>query len=443
MNRAEDSTRRSTAANATADGADPPPRGRPLVPSAALRLRRPTLFTPAFLRLVSVTFLAFFAGFQLFPAMPFRLLELGAGRAGAGLFLAVYTWASALSAPFTGALADRFGRPRMLVFAAVAFTAFSALYGVVTSIPLLLAVAALHGVFWSGMLSASGALAIEAIPIARRTEGLGYAGLAPTAAVAVAPAVGLAIYRLGWWALAAELVALSLVLVLLARRVRETAPAADAAVERTVAPAEASPAAQHVAGARGWVRGLGTTVSWRVIAVASTIYLMALGYGGVQSYAALLAIERGVRPASLFFTAFALTVVASRILVGRIADRRGPLLLLFPALLLAPAGYALLAFAHSAASTLVAAMVFALGFGTAYPTFLTWVLARTDARRRGATFGSVLFALDTAIGSGSLLVGWVGARADLGTAFLAAAGAAALALPAFLATRRLLPVPAG
>jgi MFS family permease len=324
---------------------------------------------------------------------------------------------------------------------------------VVTSIPLLLAVAALHGVFWSGMLSASGALAIEAIPIARRTEGIGYAGLAPTAAVAVAPAVGLAIYRLGWWALAAELVALSLVLVLLARRVRETAPAADAAVERATAAtpaargeaatAEASTGEPRAAGARGWIRRLGTTVSWRVIAVASTIYLMALGYGGVQSYAALLAIERGVRPASLFFTAFALTVVASRIVVGRIADRRGPLVLLLPALLLAPTGYALLAFARSAASTLVAAMVFALGFGTAYPTFLTWVLARTDARRRGATFGSVLFALDTAIGSGSLLVGWVGARAGLGTAFLAAAGAAALALPAFLATRRLLPARAG
>ena len=409
-----------------------------------MRLRRPTLFTPAFLRLVSVTFLAFFAGFQLFPAMPFRLLELGAGRAGAGLFLTVYTWASALSAPFTGALADRFGRPRMLVFAAVAFTAFSALYGVVTSIPLLLAVAALHGVFWSGMLSASGALAIEAIPIERRTEGLGYAGLAPTAAVAVAPAVGLAIYRLGWWALAAELVALSLVLVLLARRVRETAPAArdaagsavpQAAAARGAGESEEAPAAAP----RGWLRRLGTAVSWRVIAVASTIYLMALGYGGVQSYAALLALERGVRPASLFFTAFALTVVASRILIGRVADRRGPLVLLFPALLLAPAGYALLAVAHSAAATLGAAVVFALGFGTAYPTFLTWVLARTDPRRRGATFGSVLFALDTAIGSGSLLVGWVGARAGLGAAFLAAAGAATLALPAFLATRRLLP----
>ena len=402
-----------------------------------MRARRPTLFTGPFLRLVSFTFLAFFAGFQLFPAMPFRLLELGSSRAEAGLFLAVYTWASALSAPFTGALADRFGRPRMLLFAAAAFAAFSALYGVVTAIGPLLAIAALHGVFWSGMLAASGALAVEAIPASRRTEGLGYAGLAPTAAVAVAPAVGLSVYRLGWWALAAELVALSLVLILLARRVRETAPAPPGTAG--VVPPEAAASSTGPAPPRGLARRLGAAVSWRVIAVASTIYLMALGYGGVQSYAALLAIERGVRPASLFFTAFALTVIASRVLVGPIADRRGPLVLLVPALLVAPVGYAMLAAARTAAATLAAAIVFAIGFGTAYPAFMTWVLGRTDARRRGATFGSVLLALDTAIGTGSLLVGRVGERAGLGTAFLVAAGAAALALPAFLGTRRLLP----
>jgi MFS family permease len=391
-----------------------------------LRHRGPTLFTTDFLRLLAFSFLAFFAGFQLFPAMPFRLLALGAGRGDAGLFLTVYTWASALSAPLTGTLADRFGRRRMLRVAAWAFLGFGALYGVVTSIPLLLGVAALHGVFWSGMLAASGALAIDAIPVARRTEGLGYAGIAPTAAVAVAPAVGLAVYRIGWWALAAELVGLALVLVLLARRVRESAAPAD--------PLRLGPSWRL-----GGLRRLGGAVSWRVIVVALTIFLMALGYGGVQSYAALLALERGVRPASLFFTAFALAVIASRVLVAPIADRRGPMTLLVPALLLVPAGYALLAGARSAPATATAAIVFAAGFGTAYPAFMTWVLARTDPGRRGATFGSVLFALDTAIGTGSLLVGRVGARAGLGTAFLVASAASALALPTFLATRRLLP----
>ena len=60
-------------------------------------------------------FAVFLAAFQLFPTIPFHLLSLGAGRAGAGLFLTVYTWASALSAPFTGAIADRLGKRRAAV----------------------------------------------------------------------------------------------------------------------------------------------------------------------------------------------------------------------------------------------------------------------------------------------------------------------------------------
>src|ERR1044072_3195768 len=155
------------------------------------------LFTWPFLRLCIFAFLAFMAAFQLLPTIPFRLIELGTTRAGAGLFLTVYTWASALSAPFTRTLADHSARRRTLVFAAAAFAVFSVLYGVVRALPLLLAVACLHGFFWSGMLAAAGALIADTIPVARRTEGIGYYGMSATAAVAVAPAIGLAVFHPG------------------------------------------------------------------------------------------------------------------------------------------------------------------------------------------------------------------------------------------------------
>ena len=388
---------------------------------------REPLLTWPFLRLCLFSFLAFFAAFQLFPTIPFRLLELGSGRAAAGLFLTVYTWASALSAPFTGALADRFGRRRMLVVAAAAFALFSVLYGLVQSLPLLLAVGCLHGFFWSGMLSACGALIADAVPVSRRTEGIGYYGMSATAAVAVAPALGLAVYRSGWRALMLELAALAVLLLVMASRVRDGG----------------RPAAAAAAGEAGAAPGprWHEAVSWRVVVSASGLFLVALGYGGITSYAALFAGERGIRPRSLFFTIFALTVLVTRVLLPPLADRHGVQRLLVPSLLLVPPGLALLAVAHSRATLAAAAIVFATGFGGAYPSFMTWVLARTDPRHRAATFGSVLLAFDTAIGTGSLLVGHVGEIAGLGAAFLALAATSALAVPAFLLTRRLLPAP--
>jgi len=387
---------------------------------------REPLLTWPFLRICLCAFIAFIAAFQLFPTIPFRLIDLGASRAQAGLFLTVYTWASALSAPFTGALADRFGRRRMLVVAAAAFALFSVLYGVVTPIPLLLVVACLHGFFWSGMLSATGALITDVIPLARRTEGIGYYGMAATAAVAVAPAIGLALYHHGWGALMLELAALALVLVVMATFVRERSGAA-------------APAAAGGETSRPRLR---EAIDWRVVGSASGLFLVALPYGGITSYAALFADERGIHPRSLFYTVFAVTVLVTRVVVPRLADLRSPQRLLVQSLLLVPPGLALFGLAHTRAALVVASLVFATGFGGAYPTFMTWVLARTDPRHRAATFGSVLLAFDTGIGAGSMVVGQLGESIGLGGAFLALAGVSALAVPAFVATRRLLPLPA-
>ncbi|HXT49392.1 MAG TPA: MFS transporter [Thermoanaerobaculia bacterium] len=377
---------------------------------------REPLLTWPFLRLCLFSFLAFIAAFQLFPTIPFHLIELGVSRARAGTFLTVYTWASAISAPFMGAIADRFGRRRMLLLSAIAFSLFSVLYGLVTQPALLLAVACLHGFFWSGMLSATGALITDVIPPARRTEGIGYYGISATASVAVAPAIGLAVYRHGWLALMIELAALALLLAVMALFVRETGARAR----------EAAP--------------LHEAISWRVVASASGLFLVAASYGAITSYAALLAADRGVSPRSLFFTVFALTVIATRIVLPHLVDRGGrPERLLMGSLLLVPPGLLLLGLAHTRGATVVAAIVFATGFGSAYPTFMSWVLARTDARHRAATFGSVLLAFDTAIGLGSLVVGRLGERLGLGGAFLVLAALSTLAVPSFLFTRRLLP----
>lgn len=395
---------------------------------------REPLFTWPFLRLCLFAFLAFLAAFQLFPTIPFHLIDLGTSRAQAGLFLTVYTWASALSAPFTGFVADRFGRRRMLIVAAASFALFSVLYGLVQPLPLLLVIGCLHGFFWSGMLSASGALIIEVIPLARRAEGIGYYGIAATAAVAVAPAIGLAVYRHGWLALMLELAAMAVVLLVMATFVRDT----DAGPSQA-APPNAEQAAETAPPAHAPFH---QAISWRVVASASGLFLVALPYGAITSYVALLAEERHLTPRSLFFTVFALTVLVTRIVLPRLADRGGrPEVWLVAGLLLVPPGLALLGVAHTRAALVVAAIVFSTGFGSAYPTFMTWVLARSDPRYRAATFGSVLLAFDTAIGCGSLLVGRLGEVVGLGGAFLVLAGVSALAVPAFLVTRRLLPAP--
>src|SRR3954469_18197929 len=133
------------------------------------------------------TFTVFLSEFQLLPAAPFRIIEMGGTTFASGLFLGLLTYASAFSAPFTGSIADRIGRRRTLLVASAVSTACAIGYALAPDYRLLLVLVVIHGVFWSGLLSASSAYLTSLLPERRRAEGIGYWGLASIAAVAVAP----------------------------------------------------------------------------------------------------------------------------------------------------------------------------------------------------------------------------------------------------------------
>lgn len=369
------------------------------------------LFTTAFVAMCGFSFVVFLSAFQLFPTAPFRIIDLGGTKATAGLFLGFLTYASALSAPLTGALADRVGARFTLIVCSSALTLLAGAYGLRASAGAMLGLAFVHGVFWSGLLSASGAYALALMPPSRRAEGLSYWGLAPTLAIAVAPTVGLAIYRYGWLALCASVGALNLAMAVIAWR---------------LPPDVRDASGEHVTGARHRWRD---AVEWRVTVAAITLFLCAFGYGGVTSFVALFTESRGISPRGLFFTVFAATIILTRPFVGRLADRIGAVRILVPCLVLASAGYALIALGGGRAWLVLSAVVFGAGFGSTYSVFLAYVMTHVDASRRAAAFGGVLAAVDTGIGSGSMSLGWLIDRAGFSTAYGVASVVAMASIP--------------
>jgi MFS family permease len=372
------------------------------------------LFTPRFVSLWLFQFGTFFSAFQLLPVIPLRILELGGSKGAAGLFLAVYTFASAFAAPVMGTIADHVGRRRMLVIASILFVGFSLAYGVVPWLPLVLIIAIAHGALWSSILSSASAIMTDFIPVSRRTEGLGYWGLAPTAAIAIAPAVGMAVHRFGWFALCAEIAVLSALMAVWAARL----PGGEQRKAKTSLPGPAEL----------W--------DFRVLKTALSFSVISFGYGGITSYVAILSRERGIHPESLFFTVFATSVVVVRIVTARVGDRHGPKVLLYPAFVSIPLAFALLAAAQTRTQMIAAAILWGIGLGASFPAFMTFIVTNTDERFRGRTFGSVILAFDTGIGLGSIVIGAIGARWSLGTAFAVAAGLSCLAIPIFVSTSR-------
>jgi MFS family permease len=372
------------------------------------------LFTPRFFVMCGFTFTVFLSVFQLLPTAPFHILDLGGSTFASGLFLGFLTYASAWSAPLTGAIADRIGRRRTLLIASGVICLCTVAYGTLTDFRWMLAVVVVHGIFWSGLLSASAAYLTNMVPPRRRAEGIAYWGLSSVAAIAVAPPIAFWIFRRGWLWICVTCGALNMLMGVIAWTLHD--PPSAARHEHS------SP----------------RLLEWRVLVLALSLFLYSYGYGAITTFSAVYADAIGVRPKSLYLTMLAIVILLTRPLSGPMADRVGYRRVFLPSLVLIAAGLALLAARGSRASFVASAIVFGAGFGTAYPVFVAYVMRDIDDRRRGAAFGAILAAFDTGIGTGSTATGWLIQRFGFPTAFGTAAALAAISLPYFwLVDRRL------
>lgn len=374
------------------------------------------LFTPRFFVMCGFTFTVFLSAFQLLPTAPFRIRDLGGSTFASGLFLGLLTYASAFSAPFTGAIADRVGRRRTLLIASVVIACCSIGYAATSSYRVMLVLVVIHGVLWSGLLSASAAYLTSLLPEGRRAEGIAYWGLASVAAIAIAPPFAFWILQRGGWTwVCASCGVLNVMMGVIAWTLEERdlgEPHADAA----------APGAP-------WLE-------WRVLVLSVSLFLYSFGYGAITSFSAVYADSLGVSPKSVYFTTLAIVMLITRPLAATLADRIGYRRVFAPCLVLIACGLALLAVRGTLATFVASAAVFGLGFGTAYPVFAAYVMRDVHPRRRGAAFGAILAAFDTGIGTGSTMVGWVIQRFGFPVGFGTAAALSAIALPYFLVVDR-------
>jgi MFS family permease len=372
------------------------------------------LFTPRFFVMCGFSFTVFLSAFQLLPTAPYHIIDLGGTTFASGLFLGFLTYSSAFSAPLTGAFVDRVGQRRILIVSSVALAVFSVAYAVITDYRVMLTLVLVHGVFWSGLLSASAAYMTGLLPENRRAEGIGYWGLSTLSAIAVAPTVGFWIYRSGGW--------LWLCVGATALNVGMAAIAASLP-EHPIQPAATHPRRRRL-------------IELRVLLVSITLAMYSFGYGGITSFTAMYADVNGVAPKSLYLTALAIVMLFTRPPLARIGDRYGYRRVFVPCLVLICCGLACLAVGGTRFWMLLSAVIFGIGFGSAYPSYIGYVMRGVTPDRRGAAFGAILAAFDSGIGTGSTAMGWVIQHYGFRMAFAVAAALSALALPYFLVVDR-------
>ena len=141
-------------------------------------------------------FTLFFAFYVLTPLLPLYLSEhFGATKDVIGLVLSGYTITALLFRPFSGYVVDSFPRKMVLMVSFSAFAIFFAGYLAASTLLLFMLVRTLHGGPFGMLTVANSTVAIDVLPSSRRTEGIGYYGLSNNLAMAIAPTVGIYVYK--------------------------------------------------------------------------------------------------------------------------------------------------------------------------------------------------------------------------------------------------------
>lgn len=368
------------------------------------------LFTRDFWLVVAGSSGAWFAHSMAQWAIAPMLVGLGFDPALGGLGLAVLGASALASRLVAGPRIDRGGGRRTAVVGTALIAAAGLVYTLAALLPagttgaLAAAIlgAALQGIGFGAMTTASLAVVDAVLPRRRRGEGVGYfgasqpivQGLGATASFAVMGAVGF-----GGLFLAVAASAAVTTLAFAALR----------------APSTPSRAAPH--------RRARLHIDGTILVPILVCVTMSFVGGGLILAIPLLGTTVGVDNPGIFYLASAVLGVTARLATGRASDRLGRVVVAatgFAVMAVAIVGLSLMA-GSGMAPFIIGGAVYGVGSATALPAIQALVLDRSPADRRGSASAAMGMAFDVGFMVGSTLIGAVASLAAPVVAVMATA----------------------
>lgn len=358
-----------------------------------------------FAALFAVTFLTLISIGATLPVLPQYVKgPIGSTDVAVGIVTGAYAITGLAFRPLAGSLADARGRRPVVVAGALLTVLASLLYFLPLGVAGLIFARLVLGAGEGVVYTAGSAWVVDITDPVRRGRIIGLYGLAIWGGLAFGPPIGELLLRASSyeavWTFAA---AAPLVAATIAYRIPEPPRPA------------ASPASA----------GRSRLISREAVGPGLAMTLATLGYAALAGFVVLHLDERGIGHGAAIFTAFAVTVVAARVLVGWLPDRYGPVRCAVGAGIVEATGLVVLAAAQSLLVATVGAIAIGAAFSLMFPSLVLLVVNRVEADRRGIAMGTFTACFDLGVGLGAPLAGLAAAIGGYGASF-ALAGAAAL-----------------
>lgn len=298
------------------------------------------------------------------PLMTRYAKEMGASLTIAATIAAFMSITALFCRPISGVLADKLNRKTIMIISTGVTAVCVAGYAVVDSLPLLFAIRILHGIAFGFNGVANMAFSASFIPKERMGEGMGYMSMGMIVSSAIGPNIGLFISdRYGYtlcFLISAVITAASIGFMFFV-------------------PYKFTPPAEKVRSKNAFK----DMIAWEIIVYAMLMGLFSCGNGLITAFMAVLGDERAIPNVTLFFTVYSIVLFVVRPFTGKLLDRKGLAIILYPSFVIAAAGMVVLGAASALWMVILAGALKALGQGAGAPSIQADVIRRMGRERAG------------------------------------------------------------
>lgn len=347
------------------------------------------LWSPAFINYGVSSGIFYMTQYVLVAALPIILTaELGGTTLDAGLAMTYFQIGTILCRPFAGRLIDGLDKRIILLISSVLFFIIMGLFNLTTSLQTIFVLRGLHGAIFALGTTVMSALAVVVLPASRKGEGINMFAVFSNIAMVLGPAVGLyALQAYGSSALYIFLTIMTALAFILGNVIR--------------LPKELAKSKQK--SSKGW--SISQFIEKRSLPWALMGLFIGFTYSGVLVFIPIELNSMGAGVwGSVFFALFALMIIISRPLVGKVYARYGSRFVIYPGVGLFIVGLAILGVVSTPVGIICTAPLLGLGYGAAQPAFQALAVQSAPIERAGVSTATYFLALDIAVGAGSVIL---------------------------------------
>lgn len=322
----------------------------------------------------------------------YAVKEFNASTSIAGLVSSIFILGSLVGRLGGGRIIGEWGSKKTLFVGLLAFLITTLLYFVALNLPLLMITRLLQGISLGVASTSTGTIVAQLLPPERRGEGIGYYSLSAILATAIGPFVGILLtqqfedYRV---ILAVDSI-LAVICFLLYFIVN--------------VPVMPKRAKQEVTPEKGGL--LSKFLEKRALPISFIALLIGFAYSPVMSFMTFYSEEINLaKVGSYFFIIYAIVILVTRPFTGKLLDRKGANIVVYPCLVL----FAIGMYAFSSTTTtfvfIIAAACIGIGYGNFNSVAQAVAVKVTPIERLGLATATYFILYDLGLGVGPYVLG--------------------------------------